>query len=252
MALHSAMLDAFSDYVVPLQPDADSFKAALRSRGFDPEASFVAIDDEKVVGFWNVATRGSKRYLAGSGTRIGYRDRGLSTRLGEAATHAAECAGTESFFLEVIEGNTGAERLYRKLGFEVVRKLDCYRLDHPTPDRSACSQSDFDTVVKAIQRHATWEPTWQNTTKTISGFPLTSFLHDKGGVIVGPGGLVHQIAANDSSALGDLLAAAATLGSLTLVNVDSSDSVLRSLLESLGAHRFVVQYEMRLLLPKAS
>ena len=35
--LHCAMLAAFSDYIVPLQPDADTFKAALRSRGFDPE-----------------------------------------------------------------------------------------------------------------------------------------------------------------------------------------------------------------------
>lgn len=251
-ALHCAMLAAFSDYIVPLQPDADTFKAALSSRGFDPEASFVAIDDDEVLGFWNVATRNRKRYLIGSGTRITHRGRGLASRLGMAAIRAAENAGIESFWLEVIEGNAGAERLYRKMGFDVTRKLNCYRLVHPSPDRSSSKLSDFGTVASAIQRYSTWEPTWQNATETISTSPLTSFLHEKGGAIIGTGGLVHQIAASEASALEDLLAAAATVGSLTLVNVDSADRALCSLLQELGAHRFLVQSEMHLSLPNAA
>lgn len=251
-ALHCAMLDAFSDYIVPLQPDGDTFRAALSTRGFDPEASFIAVENDEVIGFWNVATRGSKRYLIGSGTRIAHRGRGLASRLGKAAITAAEAAGIQSFWLEVIEGNKSAEGLYQKLGFDVIRKLDCYRLDHPSPDLSSCTVSDFKTVAHVIQRHSTWEPTWQNATETISGAQLTSFLHDTGGVIVGADGLVHQIAASDVSALEDLLAAAATVGALTLVNVDASDSALCSLLQKLGGQRFIIQSEMRLLLPNTS
>ncbi|WP_168798083.1 GNAT family N-acetyltransferase [Pacificoceanicola onchidii] len=246
------MLAAFSDYIVPLQPDAATFKAALSARGFDPEASFVAIDDNEVIGFWNVATRNTKRYLIGSGTRIEHRGRGLASRLGMAAIAAAQNAGIESFWLEVIEGNTGAERLYRKLGFEVARKLDCYRLEHPSPDRSSCALSDFGTVATVIQRYATWTPSWQNATDSLDGAQLTPLLHEKGGVLIGAGGLVHQIAASDPCALEELLAAAATVGSLTLVNVDSADSALCSLLQKLGAHRFIVQSEMRLSLPNVS
>jgi hypothetical protein len=63
---------------------------------------------------------------------------------------------------------------------------------------------------------------------------------------------VHQIAASEPSALEDLLAAAATVGSLTLVNVDTADNVLCSLVQKLGGHRFIVQYEMRLSLPNLS
>ncbi|WP_270727668.1 GNAT family N-acetyltransferase [Shimia sp. Alg240-R146] len=244
--LHGAMLAAFSDYIVPLQPDAATFRAALTSRGFDPEASFVAVEEGDIVGFWNVAKRGTKRYLIGSGTRIGSRGQGLASRLGKAAIQAAQNSGTDSFWLEVIEGNTGAERLYRKLGFAVTRKLDCYRLDHPSPDRSSCELSDFGTVANIIQRYSSWKPTWQNAKETICGAQLTSFLHDRGGVIIGAGGLVHQIAASETSALEDVIATAATVGSLTLVNVDSADSALFSLLQELGAHRFIVQSEMRL------
>ena len=249
-ALHRAMLDAFSDYIVPMQPDADTFAATLSSRGFDPEASFVAVDDDELIGFWNVGTRNTNRYLIGSGTRIAYRGRGLASRLGMAAIRTAENAGIEGFWLEVIKGNTAAERLYRKMGFDVTRKLNCYRLDHPSPDQSSCKPSDIGTVAKAIQRYAIWEPTWQNATETIFSTQPTSFLHEKGGAIIGAGGIVHQIAAGETSALKDLLAAAATVGPLTLVNVDSADSALCSLLQELGAHRFIIQSEMRLSLPK--
>ena len=251
-ALHDAMLAAFSDYVVPMRPDAATFKALLGSRGFDPAASFVAVEDDEIIGFWNVATRNTNRYLIGSGTRIGRRGRGLASRLGAAAISAAENSGIESFWLEVIEGNTGAEHLYQKMGFHVTRRLDCYRLDHPSPDRSSCNQSDIGTVANAIRRYSTWEPTWQNALETISGLQPTSFLHEKGGVIVGAGGLVHQIAAGDPAALEDLLAAAATAGSLTFVNIDTADSTLGSLLQKLGAHRFISQFEMRLLLSKGA
>jgi GNAT superfamily N-acetyltransferase len=243
------MLDAFSDYIVPLQPNVDTFKAALRSRGFDPAVSFVAVDDDEIVGFWNVATRDTKLYLIGSGTRIGHRGRGLASRLGMAALRAAQTAGAESFWLEVIEGNDGAERLYRKLGFEVTRKLGCYRLDHPSPDPSSCELSDFGKVATAIQSSATWQPTWQNATETISGTQLTCFLHEKGGAIIGDGGVLHQIAASEPSALEDVLAAAATVGPLILVNIDTADNALRALLQELGADRFIVQSEMRLSLP---
>ncbi len=251
-ALHSAMLAAFSDYIAPMQPDADTFKTTLSSRGFDPEASFVALEDNEVIGFWNVATRSTERYLIGSGTRIAHRGRGLASRLGIEAIGAAKHVGIESFWLEVIEGNTSAERLYRKLGFDVTRKLNCYRLSHPFPDLSSCTLSDFETVANIIQRSSTWEPTWQNATDTISALQLTCFQHEKGGAIIGAGGLVHQIAASDTSALEDLLAAAGTVGSLTLVNVDSDDNGLCSLLQELGAHRFIVQSEMRLALPDVS
>ncbi len=252
VALHSAMLAAFSDYVVPMQPDADIFEATLSARGFDPAASFVAMENGEVIGFWNVGRRCAERYLIGSGTRIAHRGRGLASRLGLAAIEAAEAAGGETFWLEVIEGNAGAEGLYRKLGFEVTRKLDCYRLDHPFPDQSACRLSDFRPVAEAIQRYATWEPIWQNTRETISDLPLTCFLHGKGGVIVGRGGLVHQIAASEPSALEELLAAAGTVGALTLVNVDAADRALGSVLNRLGAERFIVQSEMRLSLGRDS
>lgn len=243
-ALHNAMLAAFSDYVVPLQPNKDAFLSMMASRGFDPEASFVAIDNDEVAAFWNVATRGQKRYLITSGTRIDHRGKGLSSGLGRAAIKSAKDADMDSFWLEVIKGNEGAEKLYEKLGFKVVRALNCYRFEHPSPDLSSCRKTDFETAQGVIKANATWEPTWQNAADTIAGADLTCFLHEKGAAIVGAGGNVHQIAAADRMALGELLAAVATEGSLTFVNVDASEKNLGPLLIELGADQFIRQSEM--------
>lgn len=243
-ALHPPMLDAFSDYVVPLQPNKDALMNVLTSRGFDPDASFVALQDGEVAAFWGVGTRGKKRYLIMSGTRIEHRGKGLASSLGRASIQAAKDAGCESFSFEVITGNDKAQGLYRKLGFEAVRTLNCYRLNHPKPDGSNCSKTDFATASRVFKEHAKWTPTWQNTDETIQALELTCFLHPEGAVITSKAGLVHQIAAATPTALADLLAAAATLGELTLVNIDASDASLNTLLESLGAEKFVEQSEM--------
>ena len=243
------MLASFADYILPMQPDADTFQSTLNARGFDPEASYVAIEDNDIIGFWNIGTRHPKRYLIGSGTRIGHRGTGVASGLGRAAIKAAQSAGIESLCLEVIEGNLAAERLYRKLGFEVTRALDCYRLDHPSPELRSCKPADLATVATAIEQYATWQPTWQNTSETISDLNPTCFLHERGGAIVGAGGVLHQIAARDSAALEDLLAAAATTGALTLVNVDAADNSLKLLLRNLGSDRLIRQSEMRLSFP---
>lgn len=243
-ALHPPMLDAFSDYVVPLQPSKDALLEILTSRGFDPKASFVALEDGEVAAFWGVGARARKRYLIMSGTRIAHQGKGLASSLGRASIAAAKAAGCESFTLEVIAGNDKALGLYRKLGFEVARTVNCYRLNHPSPDGSRCEKTDFDTARRAFKKHSKWMPTWQNADETISALELTCFLHPEGAVVASKGGLVHQIAAATQTALTDLLAAAATLGPLTFVNIEASDTELNTLLEGLGAEKFVEQSEM--------
>lgn len=243
-ALHPPMLDAFSDYIVSLQPSKDALMEILESRGFDPESSFVALDGKEIAAFWGVASRGQKRYLIVSGTRVDHRGKGLSSALGNAAIQAAKDVGCESFWLEVITGNDKAESLYTKLGFQSVRTLNCYRLDHPNPELSTCYTTDFERAKTVFQEYATWGPTWQNEDETISALDLTCFLHSNGAAVVSKGGFVHQIAAADQAALADLLAAAATIGPLILVNIDTKDDTLNTLLVELGADKFVQQSEM--------
>ncbi|WP_346909696.1 hypothetical protein [uncultured Roseibium sp.] len=41
--LHAAMVEAFSDYVVPMRPTLAQFEAMLRQRSFDPALTSVAL-----------------------------------------------------------------------------------------------------------------------------------------------------------------------------------------------------------------
>lgn len=243
--LHAALLDAFSDYIVPLQPSLAQFETLLNSRGFDADASMVACNGGEIAAFWNVASRASKAYLITSGTRVAHRGKGLAGQLGEASIAVAKYQGVNSFWLEVIEGNSSAERLYGRLGFKVERKLDYYTLKHPTPELSGCRRVDWPTCSSTLQRFSSWQPSWQNSNETIAGTPLTCFLHDHGAAAVGQGGLIHQIAAKTTDSLHRLLAAAATHGRLRLINMDSADQMLRTTLEALGAELILRQSEMQ-------
>lgn len=100
--LRSALLDAFSDYVIPLQPNERQFEAMLKTRGFDADCSMVACCGGEIAAFWNVATRGSRAYLISSGTRAAHRGTGLALQLGQASIAAAKSKGKTSFWLEVI------------------------------------------------------------------------------------------------------------------------------------------------------
>ena len=243
--LHAALLDAFSDYVVPLQPSLAQFETLLNSRGFDADASMVACNGGEIAAFWNVASRASKAYLITSGTRVAHRGKGLAGQLGEASIAAAKYQGKKSFWLEVIEGNSSAERLYDRLGFNVERKLDSYTLKHPAPELSGCRRVDLPTCSATLQRFSSWQPSWQNSNETIARTPITCFLHAHGAVAAGRGGLIHQIAAETTDTLQTLLAAAATEGLLRLINMDSEDQMLRATLEALGAELLLRQSEMQ-------
>ncbi|MEP5764169.1 MAG: GNAT family N-acetyltransferase [Halieaceae bacterium] len=243
--LHAAFLDAFSDYVIPLQPSDAQFETLLNSRGFDADASMVACYGGEIAAFWNVANRASKAYLISSGTRVAHRGKGLAGQLGEASIAASKFQGKKSFCLEVIEGNSSAERLYGRLGFNLERRLDSYTLKHPEPKLSGCRRVDWPTCRATLQRFSSWQPSWQNSNETIASTPLRCFLHDHGAIVVGQGGLIHQIAAKTPDSLQALLAAAATEGPLRLINMDSADQMLRATLEELGAELLLRQSEMQ-------
>jgi hypothetical protein len=157
----------------------------------------------------------------------------------------AKDLGKKSLWLEVIEGNSSAERLYARLGFNVERKLDSYTLEHPAPEISGCRRVDWPTCSATLQRLSSWQPSWQNSNETIARTPITCFIHDDGAIAVGRGGLIHQVAAKTTDTLQKLLAAAAIDGPLRLINMDSADQMLRATLDALGAELFLRQSEMQ-------
>lgn len=117
---------AFADYEVQL--DDRQLKAMWRRRGFDPELSFAAFDNDEIVAFTlngvGLFNGIPTAYDTGTGTLEAYRGQGLATKIFEYSIPFLKQSGIEQYLLEVLQHNTKAVSVYRKLGFEIVREFD--------------------------------------------------------------------------------------------------------------------------------
>lgn len=236
-ALYDAMLDAFSDYVVPMQPTLEAFETMMRSRGFDADASQVALSDGKITASWNVGIRGNAAYLITSGTRPGHRGQGLSKQLGLNALLTLRQAGCTHMTTEVIDGNASAQRLYEKLGFRVQRRLDCYRLAQA--DGPEAVLDDWSAAKPVLARLETHKPSWQNQDVTLGRINPAAVIAPDGVAVFDPqSGIVFRVAGN----LLTLLPQMRRYGDLRFINLDATDHAMAEQLRE--AELFLSQNEL--------
>ncbi len=115
--------EAFSDYIIPIKSSRESFLEFLRSVGGDMANVLVALDGTKIVGYVNPVIDGREAWIGGIGVIPAYRSTGIGTRLIRSAQELCVAGGVHSLYLEVIEGNFRAQRLYERLGFATTRKF---------------------------------------------------------------------------------------------------------------------------------
>ncbi len=127
-ALHAALLEAFSDYIIPFQLTEAQFRNQIAVNAVDISRSVGAFAaGGRMVGFtlngfglWNGK---STAYDAGTGVLPDFRGKGIARRIFEFMTPVLKQNGVEQILLEVITKNDRAVRLYRRLGFEETRRL---------------------------------------------------------------------------------------------------------------------------------
>lgn len=159
-ALHAALLEAFSDYIVPFQLTVAQFKNHIAVNAVDINNSVGAFCDGKMVGFtlngFGSWSDKSTVYDAGTGVVPGFRGKGIGAEIFEFMTPVLKHNGARQILLEVIAKNEKAVRLYRRLGFEETRRLLLFE-----------RQKSFDCNLKKdfVVRKIT-EPDW----KTLKNF----------------------------------------------------------------------------------
>ncbi len=116
---------SFESYLVPIQFNVSQFLTMLRKDGIDLTASRILLVDGVPSGVALIARRGSLRAcrLAAMGITTGMRGRGAGTWFMNELIHEARGRGERGMVLEVIEQNGPAVALYKKAGFEIVRRL---------------------------------------------------------------------------------------------------------------------------------
>ena len=243
-AVFEAFNAAFSDYVVPLTLTREQLAEMLRRRGWVPEASVAAFEDERMVAFTLNCIDGHRGYDDGTGVVPSHRRLGLARKLMLESIDLLRARGCTEYVLEVIDSNTKAADLYRSLGFRETRGLQCWSFDGAGEE------------IGSGTMHAEWcdiEPSWQNSTSSIrrAAAPHVILGDEQSYAVVFPGnGDVPQLAvdpAHRRKGLGTRLlrAAAATAGKpLRINNIDDRHEGIARFLEAAGAVRTVRQLEM--------
>lgn len=174
--LFKAFSEAFAEY--DMQLNRAQLRSMLLRRGFKPGLSLAAFERSKIVAFTfnGIGTFDGipTAYDTGTGTLKTHRGQGLATKIFECAVPLLQEAGVRQYLLEVLQHNTAAVSVYRKLGFEVTREFHYFGQKN-TEVRNEGPRADggytFRPIDLHIHREITlfWDftPSWQNSFESI-------------------------------------------------------------------------------------
>lgn len=178
--LFKAFQEAFKDY--EMQLTRPQLLTMLDRRGFTPGLSFGAFSGEKLVSFTFNGTGSFNNQLTaydtGTGTIEEFRGRGLASKVFEYSIPHLKSAGISQYLLEVLQHNTGAVSLYKRLGFKLSRESNYFtenstQLSLPDVDPISSLQIQASSLKKKEQMQSFWdyEPSWQNSFDAVERSP---------------------------------------------------------------------------------
>jgi ribosomal protein S18 acetylase RimI-like enzyme len=218
----------YEGYVVPLHLEAAQMQSHLSRYSIDLSASRFAYDGDQTVGVALMGIRGRRGWIGGIGVRSAYRGKGIGRLLMEELVNVARAHHLERVQLEVIEGNTAAQELYKKVGFKEYRRL--LILDRPVGKQSIPTHksgaSSFE--VQAVQTadalyyydalHTLPNP-WQREAESLEAFGTLA-----------QGWITRHEANVDAYAIGVM--SARGIGWLDMAFVPGESSAMRAILET--------------------
>lgn len=271
-SIHQAFAKAFSDYEEPFDMTVQQLQYMIKRRGYKPELSFGAFDDDELVGFtlngiglWNNQLTA---YDTGTGIVKDYRKQGIATRIFDESLPILKQHGVNQYLLEVIKTNTKAYELYKKAGFEVLREFDYF----VSPiDKVKFEVKNLGEEFLFLElENPQWElfstfqdfaPSWQNSSDSIqrkrSSFKILGIFNQENlvgyGIIEPHTGDIPQFAIAKNfrrkglgTALFKTFCSTSKSGIIKIINTDFKDKGSKIFLESLGFKAGFGQYEMLL------
>lgn len=257
----TCLLTAFSNYFVVLPEDYNYWKSRYRAAQIDWNLSFGMFDGEKLVGFIingiDVHEGKKTAYNSGTGVLPEYRGREIVDRLYDHAFAEFRKAGIEKCLLEVICENERALSVYKRIGFEIKRKLYSYKGTLPaTSVQFQVENRPFKEILQTGLYNAR-NYSWDNLAKPveISESNKNCFLvtsedgKSHGYFVLGPNGQVVQIEAVEESDISEVLNTVNKVtADLRFGNIPEHRQKLLETLKSSGFENTINQYEMELFL----
>lgn len=264
---------AFADYEIHFEKE--EVRSMLKRRGYNPKLSFAAFVNDEIVAFTlngtGIFNGIPTAYDTGTGTVEEYRGKGIAREIFMYSIPYLKKAGIRQYLLEVLQNNTKAISVYRKLGFETTRELDCFRQTKENiSDMVETGQiPQIKIVPMEIENisHASafcdFYPSWQNSMASLERADsdlicLGAFISDElvGYCVFDPvTGDLSQIAVKReyrrkkiASCLLREMTIRTTSNIIKVLNVSSDDHSLPAFLYKKNVEMTVKQFEMILLL----
>jgi ribosomal protein S18 acetylase RimI-like enzyme len=159
----------FEEYVIPIQFNHVTFLNMLRKDGIDLTTSRILIADHDPCGIALIARRGWTSRLAAMGIAKETRGKGAGSWFMEKLIDEACQRGDHEMALEVIEQNEPAVKLYRKYGFEIVRRLiGCIRKAAEENAESELQEIDLREMGRLISQDGLPDLPWQLSGESVA------------------------------------------------------------------------------------
>jgi ribosomal protein S18 acetylase RimI-like enzyme len=173
----------FEDYFVTIQFTTVTFLNMLRKDGIDLTASQVLIVNGQPCGIALIARRGWTGRLAAMGIAKEARGKGAGSWFMDELIKEAYEREDHEMVLEVIEQNDAAVRLYRKSGFQSVRRLVGFihrGKDADESERSDLQEIDLREMSKLISQHGWLDLPWQLSAESVAQMNPPACAYRKG------------------------------------------------------------------------
>jgi ribosomal protein S18 acetylase RimI-like enzyme len=234
----------YEEYVIPMRlNDEAALQWMMDSFDIDRDASRIAVRDGERLGFANLAIRGDEAWVGGVGVVPAARRQGIAEALMQALHDEARGRGIGRIWLEVIEQNEGAFRLYEKLGYDVVRPLEVWTIPKgDAPENSSTREVPVEQAQARIRElRATREP-WQRADATVGNFTdALGIESDEGAAVFRVKGAVQLVQIAGTAR--ELVETVRSYGDTILLNLPSDDPAADAL-PGLGGGVMLRQREM--------
>ena len=237
---------AYEGYVLPMHIGEEQLRFMVDAFDIWLDASRVAAVDGEDVGLAILAVRDDEAWVGGAGVVPAARRRGIGEALMHALHDQARTLGVRRVWLEVIEQNESAYRLYEKLGYEVARNVEVWSLPQDPSATGDALEVDVGIARARVRQLRLEREPWQRADATLDHFDDLRALWGDGSAavfrIAGGNVSLLQIA---GGAAEELLLALLSEGPVHILNLPENDPV-GDALRKLGAGVVVRQREMSL------
>ena len=175
----------FENYFVPIRFDISQFLTMLRKDGIDLTASRVLLADGEPSGIALIARRGWTSRLAAMGIAQETRGKSAGTWFMEQLIKEARERNDREMVLEVIEQNEPAVRLYKRHGFQTVRRLiGLKNQDAKQDEKSDLQEMDLREMGRLILQYGLPDLPWQLSGETIALLNPPASAYKNGGAYI--------------------------------------------------------------------